>query len=131
MGAGRALLCRGLRRVAGRDAKTLLWATFPIDGTPAERFSHFVALAKDPATKPDFGAGDMGSVNLAAYDPAQAQTAWRGIGLSAIATRRYRYFLEQFARARPAADAADFRAELPARGAGFSRDGCADRAADC
>ena len=46
----------------------LLWPTFPFDGTPAERFSHFVALAKDPATKPDLGAGDMGSVNLATYD---------------------------------------------------------------
>ncbi len=31
----------------------LLWPTFPFDGTPAERFSHFVELAKDPATKPD------------------------------------------------------------------------------
>jgi 3-keto-5-aminohexanoate cleavage enzyme len=46
----------------------LLWPTFPFDGTPAERFSHFVALSKDPATKPDLGAGDMGSVNLAMYD---------------------------------------------------------------
>jgi uncharacterized protein (DUF849 family) len=46
----------------------LLWPTFPFDGTAAERFSHFVALAKDPATKPDLGAGDMGSVNLASYD---------------------------------------------------------------
>ncbi len=46
----------------------LLWPTFPFDGTPAERFSHFLALAKDPATRPDLGAGDMGSVNLATYD---------------------------------------------------------------
>jgi 3-keto-5-aminohexanoate cleavage enzyme len=30
--------------------KPLLWPTFPFDGTAAERFSHFVALAKDPAT---------------------------------------------------------------------------------
>lgn len=48
--------------------KPLLWPTFPFDGTAAERFSHFVALSKDPATKPDLGAGDMGSVNLAGYD---------------------------------------------------------------
>jgi uncharacterized protein (DUF849 family) len=46
----------------------LLWPTFPFDGTPAERFSHFVALAKDPATKPDLGGADLGSVNLASYD---------------------------------------------------------------
>jgi 3-keto-5-aminohexanoate cleavage enzyme len=45
----------------------LLWPTFPFDGTPAERFSHFVELAKDPATRPDLGAADMGSVNLATY----------------------------------------------------------------
>lgn len=43
----------------------LLWPTFPFDGTPAERFSHFVELAKDPVTIPDIGAADMGSVNLA------------------------------------------------------------------
>jgi 3-keto-5-aminohexanoate cleavage enzyme len=48
--------------------RPLLWPTFPFDGTAAERFSHFVALARDPATKPDLGAGDMGSVNLATYD---------------------------------------------------------------
>lgn len=46
----------------------LLWPTFPFDGSAAERFSHFVALAKDPATRPDLGAADMGSVNLASYD---------------------------------------------------------------
>ena len=45
----------------------LLWPTFPFDGTPAERFSHFVELAKDRATRPDLGAADMGSVNLATY----------------------------------------------------------------
>ena len=48
--------------------KPLLWPTFPFEGSAAERFSHFVALSKDSATKPDLGAGDMGSVNLAAYD---------------------------------------------------------------
>lgn len=55
------------RRVrSSRDP--LLWPTFPFDGTPAERFSHFVELAKDPATKPDLGGADLGSVNLATYD---------------------------------------------------------------
>jgi 3-keto-5-aminohexanoate cleavage enzyme len=50
--------------------KAMLWPTFPMGDDPTKRFSHFVELAKDPATKPDFGAGDMGSVNLVAYDPA-------------------------------------------------------------
>jgi uncharacterized protein (DUF849 family) len=49
--------------------KAMLWPTFPMGSDPAKRFSHFVELSKDPATKPDFGAGDMGSVNLVAYDP--------------------------------------------------------------
>ncbi|MBI3301559.1 MAG: 3-keto-5-aminohexanoate cleavage protein [Deltaproteobacteria bacterium] len=47
----------------------LLWPTFPFGDDPAPRFSHFFALAKDPKTKPDLGAGDMGSVNLVSYDP--------------------------------------------------------------
>jgi uncharacterized protein (DUF849 family) len=45
-----------------------LWPTFPFDGTPHERFRHFVELAKDSATKPDLGAADLGSVNLSTYD---------------------------------------------------------------
>jgi uncharacterized protein (DUF849 family) len=50
--------------------KALLWPTFPMGDDAAKRFSHFVELSKDPATKPDLGAGDMASVNLVAYDPA-------------------------------------------------------------
>lgn len=49
--------------------KAMLWPTFPMGDDPAKRFSHFVELSKDPATKPDLGAGDMGSVNLVSYDP--------------------------------------------------------------
>ncbi len=51
----------------------LLWPTFPFTGSPDERVSHFVTLAKDPATRPDLGAADMGSVNLASYDAATKQ----------------------------------------------------------
>ena len=47
----------------------LLWPTFPFGDDPARRFQHFVDLAQDPGTKPDLGAGDMGSVNLVSYDP--------------------------------------------------------------
>ena len=47
----------------------LLWPTFPFGDDPVRRFQHFVDLAKDPDTKPDLGAGDMGSVNLVSYDP--------------------------------------------------------------
>ena len=57
-------------RRARRGCDALLWPTFPFGDDPAKRFSHFVELSKDPGTKPDLGAGDMGSVNLVAYDPA-------------------------------------------------------------
>ena len=49
-------------------SKALLWPTFPTDGDGQKRFSHFIELSKDPATKPDLGAGDMGSVNLVSYN---------------------------------------------------------------
>src|SRR5579863_1338815 len=45
------------RSRAATDA--LLWPTFPFEGTPAQRFSHFVELSKDPATKPDLGGADL------------------------------------------------------------------------
>jgi 3-keto-5-aminohexanoate cleavage enzyme len=56
-------------RKARRGCDALLWPTFPFGDDPVKRFSHFVELSKDSATKPDLGAGDMGSVNLVAYDP--------------------------------------------------------------
>lgn len=57
-------------RRARRGCEALMWPTFPFGDDPAKRFSHFIELSKDAATKPDLGAGDMGSVNLVAYDPA-------------------------------------------------------------
>ena len=56
-------------RRARAGSKALLWPTFPADGDGQKRFSHFIELSKDPATKPDLGAGDMGSVNLVSYNP--------------------------------------------------------------
>jgi 3-keto-5-aminohexanoate cleavage enzyme len=56
-------------RKARRGCDALLWPTFPFGDDPVKRFSHFVELSKDSTTKPDLGAGDMGSVNLVAYDP--------------------------------------------------------------
>jgi len=50
------------------QCKALLWPTFPFGEDAAKRFSHFVELSRDPATKPDLGAADMGSVNLVGYD---------------------------------------------------------------
>jgi uncharacterized protein (DUF849 family) len=72
----------------------LLWPTFPIDGDADKRFSHFVELAKDPATKPDLGAGDMGSVNLVSYDTEKKRVRDE----SMVYNNSYatiRYFLEK------------------------------------
>ena len=46
----------------------LMWPTFPGGKDASIRYSHFVELSKDPATKPDLGAADMGSVNLGMWD---------------------------------------------------------------
>jgi len=73
--------------------EALLWPTFPFDGTPEERFSHFVALSKDPATKPDLGGADLGSLNLAGYDRSSRKVR----GANFIYRNTYetcRYFLE-------------------------------------
>ena len=81
-------------RRARAGCKALLWPTFPLDGDAEKRFSHFVELSKDPATKPDLGAGDMGSVNLVSYDP----TAKKIRNESMIYCNSYetiRYFLEK------------------------------------
>jgi 3-keto-5-aminohexanoate cleavage enzyme len=74
-------------------SKALLWPTFPVEGDGAKRFSHFIELSKDPATKPDLGAGDMGSVNLVGYNPRTKKIHDE----SAIYCNSYetiRYFLE-------------------------------------
>ena len=70
----------------------MLWPTFPMGDDPAKRFNHFVELAKDPATKPDFGAGDMGSVNLVAYDP-QAKKIQGENSIYCNSYETIRYFL--------------------------------------
>jgi 3-keto-5-aminohexanoate cleavage enzyme len=72
--------------------KALLWPTFPMGDDPAKRFNHFVELAKDPATKPDFGAGDMGSVNLVAYDPRAKKIHGEG-SIYCNSYETIRYFL--------------------------------------
>jgi 3-keto-5-aminohexanoate cleavage enzyme len=81
-------------RRARAGCKALLWPTFPVDGDADKRFSHFIELAKDPATKPDLGAGDMGSVNLVSYDTAKKQVRDESMVYSnSYAT--IRYFLEK------------------------------------
>jgi 3-keto-5-aminohexanoate cleavage enzyme len=46
----------------------LIWPTFPFGDDPAVRFQHFYDLCKDPKTRLDLGAADMGSVNFVEYN---------------------------------------------------------------
>ncbi len=72
----------------------ILWPTFPFSGDPVERFAHFLELAKDPATKPDLGWADPGSVNLVSYD-ARTKTLSGGNLVYQNSHDANRYFLEQ------------------------------------
>ena len=72
----------------------ILWPTFPFGGNPVERFAHFLELAKDPATKPDLGWADPGSVNLVSYD-ARTKTLSGGNFIYQNSHDANRYFLEQ------------------------------------
>jgi uncharacterized protein (DUF849 family) len=61
-----------VRSALGANAP-LMWPTFPGGKDASVRYSHFVELSRDSATKPDLGAADMGSVNLGMWD-AKAKT---------------------------------------------------------
>jgi 3-keto-5-aminohexanoate cleavage enzyme len=80
-------------RAARRECDALLWPTFPLDGEPAARLHHFVELSRDSATKPDLGGADMGSVNLAAYDPKTKKLSASGL-IYCNSYDTIRYFLE-------------------------------------
>jgi 3-keto-5-aminohexanoate cleavage enzyme len=49
-------------------AAPLLWNTFPLGGDCERRFQLFRDLAAEPATRPDLGAHDIGSLNIVSFD---------------------------------------------------------------
>jgi 3-keto-5-aminohexanoate cleavage enzyme len=61
-------VARGIRASSGIGAGALLWPTFAPGVKVSERFGHFIELARDPATRPDLGACDMGSLNVLRWD---------------------------------------------------------------
>lgn len=75
------------------QCKPLLWPTFPFGDDPAVRFQHFHELAKDPKTRFDIGAADMGSVNFAEYNPHN-KTVRGGHFVYQNSYETIRYFLE-------------------------------------
>jgi len=50
-----------------------------LDASAEERLSNVVALAKDPATRPEFAPMDMGSVNVDWYDPSEPGYRTKGL----------------------------------------------------
>ncbi|MCW5654346.1 3-keto-5-aminohexanoate cleavage protein [Hydrogenophaga sp.] len=83
-----AAAIRGIR--AGCDA--LLWPTLANGTDPVLRYQHMFGLAADPATRPDLGLCDPGSVNLAGYDPITRQL--RGERTYLNSAENSRYFLQ-------------------------------------
>jgi uncharacterized protein (DUF849 family) len=75
-----------VRAALGKNAP-LMWPTFPGGKDAAVRYSHFVELSKDPATRPDLGAADMGSVNLAVWN-AETKTLKGGTYQNSFDTLR-------------------------------------------
>ena len=75
------------------QCRPLLWPTFPFGEDPAVRFRHFYELCKDPETRFDIGAADMGSVNFAEYNP-QNKTIRGGHFVYQNSYDTIRYFLE-------------------------------------
>ncbi len=75
------------------QCRPLIWPTFPFGDDPAVRFQHFYDLCKDPRTRLDLGAADMGSVNFAEYDP-QSKTFRGGHFVYQNSYDTIRYFLE-------------------------------------
>ena len=61
-------VARGIRSSGRVGAGALLWPTFAPGSQVLERFGHFIELSKDPATRPDLGACDMGSLNVVRWD---------------------------------------------------------------
>jgi uncharacterized protein (DUF849 family) len=59
---------RGIRASNRVGGKAVLWPTFAAGTNIPERFRHYTELSKDPETKPDLGACDMGSLNLLRWD---------------------------------------------------------------
>jgi uncharacterized protein (DUF849 family) len=57
----------------GPEKAPLLWPTFSGGDNVPERFRHYTYLSKDPSTKPDFGACDVGSVDLKWWDASKRQ----------------------------------------------------------
>ena len=61
-------VARGIRASNRIGAGALLWPTFAPGTEVSHRFGHFIELSRDPATKPDLGACDMGSLNVVRWD---------------------------------------------------------------
>lgn len=67
----------------------LLYPTYGASPTPAERFSHVEALARDPDVRLDCATIDPGAVNYADYDRRAGQLGWDYVLSVSHAEARY------------------------------------------
>jgi len=72
----------------------LLWNTFPVGGDAVQRFRLFRDLGAHPATRPDVGAYDIGSLNIVSYDMTSRNVRSSTTYVNTFAD--IRYFLEGF-----------------------------------
>ena len=79
---------RGIRASNRIGSQALLWPTFSTGSNVAERFGHFTELSKDPATKPDLGACDMGSLNILRWDVKNGTFARNALYVNTVDTCR-------------------------------------------
>jgi uncharacterized protein (DUF849 family) len=64
-----AYYAEAFRRIR-EQCGALLFPTLPPERDARKRYAHFVELSKDPATRPDVGALDMGSLNYLSWNAA-------------------------------------------------------------
>jgi len=81
-------VARGVRASDAAGGRTLLWPTFMMGATVAERFRYFAELSRDPATKPDLGACDMGSLNVLRWDVKANTFAKHNVYVNSVETCR-------------------------------------------
>lgn len=79
---------RGIRASNRIGSRALLWPTFSTGSNVAERFAHFTELSKEPATKPDLGACDMGSLNILRWDVKNGTFARNALYVNTVDTCR-------------------------------------------
>jgi 3-keto-5-aminohexanoate cleavage enzyme len=81
-------VARRLRASDDPGRRALIWPTNMIGSTAKERFRYFTELSRDPATKPDLGSCDMGSLNVLRWDVKANTFAKHNVYVNSVETCR-------------------------------------------